>query len=128
MRIYRGRITGLIGENGSGKSTIASIIAGMQPPTKGKMLFGRKPHAPTTMIEAGKSGIGMIVQEQGNVPGITIAQNIFLGQEARFRRFGFISKTLMVEAAQKALAAIGFQDIDPGMYIDTPRLAGSQTH
>ena len=99
LRVYRGQITGLIGENGSGKSTIASIISGIQPPAKGEMRFKQQPHAPRTMIEAGKSGIGMVVQEQGYVPGITIAQNIFLGEESRFRKFGFISKTSMIKAA-----------------------------
>jgi len=119
LRVYRGQITGLIGENGSGKSTIASIIAGMQPPTKGEMRYKEKPHTPRTMIETGKSGIGMIVQEQGYVPGITIAQNIFLGEESRFRRFGFILKKSMVKAAQKALEVIGLSDIDPGRFIDS---------
>jgi ribose transport system ATP-binding protein len=77
LKIYRGEITGLIGENGSGKSTITSIIAGMQPPSDGEMLYEGRPHKPATMIEAAKAGIGMIVQEQGYVSGITVAQNIF---------------------------------------------------
>ena len=34
IKIYRGQITGLIGENGSGKSTITSILSGMQPPAQ----------------------------------------------------------------------------------------------
>ncbi len=116
---YRGKITGLIGENGSGKSTITSIIAGMQPPTDGRMFFKGQPHHPHTMVEAGKLGIGMIVQEQGYVPGITIAQNIFLGEEERFRRGGFISRQAMVAAAQAALDAIGFSDADAGAYIES---------
>lgn len=37
--LERGNIYGLIGENGSGKSTVSSIIAGMQEATRGKMLF-----------------------------------------------------------------------------------------
>lgn len=117
--IYRGEITGLIGENGSGKSTISSIAAGMQHSTSGEMFFKGKPHKPSTMIEGAKSGIGMIVQEQGSVSGITIAQNIFLGEEGRFRSRGFISSKKMNAEAKKALDAIGFTDVDPSMYIDT---------
>lgn len=82
LSFYPGKITGLIGENGSGKSTLTSIIAGMQQPTAGSMAFKGQPYKPATMIEAGRQGIGMIVQEQGYVPGITIAQNIFLGRKA----------------------------------------------
>ena len=118
LSVYGGQVTGLIGENGSGKSTIASIIAGMQPPTSGTMLFHGKPHQPATMIEAGESGIGMIVQEQGYVPGISIAQNIFLGEESRFKKGGLISRAEMNRAAQRMLDAIGFVGVDAGMYID----------
>ncbi len=113
-----GRITGLIGENGSGKSTMSSIIAGMQLPSGGSMTFRGKAHNPKTMIEAGRLGIGMIVQEQGYVPGITIAQNIFLGDETRFRKMGVISRRRMINAAQDALDAIGFSDADAADFID----------
>ena len=118
MKIYSGVIAGLIGENGSGKSTISSIIAGMQPATRGEMFFKGNPHAPKTMLEAGKMGIGMIVQEQGYISGVSIAQNIFIGEESRFRKMGFISKKAMVDAANKVLANIGFSGIDASMYID----------
>lgn len=117
LRVYRGEITGLIGENGSGKSTISSIAAGMQPASSGEMFFLGNPHKPNTMIEGAKSGIGMIVQEMGTVPGITVAENIFIGKEEKFRQFGLISKKHMNQAAQKALEAIGFE-VDPAQYID----------
>ena len=79
FKVYRGQITGLIGENGSGKSTITSIAAGMQPPTSGEMFFNGKPHKPSSMIEGAKLGIGMIVQEQGTISGITVAPKYFPG-------------------------------------------------
>ena len=118
MKIYRGQITGLIGENGSGKSTITSIAAGMQPATSGEMFFKGQPHNPSTMIEGAALGIGMIVQEQGTVSGISVAQNIFLGNEKRFAKLGVVSKKKMNAAAKQALDAIGFEGIDPGMPID----------
>ena len=118
FKVYRGQITGLIGENGSGKSTITSIAAGMQPPTDGEMFFKGKLHKPSSMIEGTREGIGMIVQEQGTVSGRTIAQNIFLGEEKDFQTFGIISKSKMNQAAKKALDEIGFHDVDPGTMID----------
>lgn len=119
FKVYSGQITGLIGENGSGKSTITSIAAGMQPPTSGEMFFNGKPHNPTTMIECQALGIGMIVQEQGTISGISIAQNMFLGDENRFRVGGIISKAKMNAEALKALDAIGFTGVDPSMAIDS---------
>lgn len=119
FKVYRGEITGLIGENGSGKSTITSIAAGMQPATSGEMFFEGKPHKPSTMIEGAKLGIGMIVQEQGTVSGITIAENIFAGEEEKFRVGPFISKAKMNAEAKRALDDIGFTGVDPSAYIDT---------
>ena len=119
LDVYRGQITGLIGENGSGKSTISSIIAGVQPPGSGRMFYNGAPHNPSSMLEAGEKGIGMIVQEQGYVSGITVAQNIFLGKETRFRRAGFISVKDMLAAASAVLDNLGLGGIDAGIYIDS---------
>ena len=118
LRIHRGFITGLIGENGSGKSTISSIAAGMQPATSGQMFFMGEPHKPMTMIEGAKSGIGMIVQEQGTISGLTIAQNIFLGHENDFLTHGYINKKKMNEEAKRILEIVKFGRVDPSMLID----------
>jgi len=117
LKVYRGQITGLIGENGSGKSTITSIAAGMQPASSGKMFFNGQPHRPSSMLEGAAAGIGMIVQEQGTVPGISVAQNIFLGKEEQFGRL-LINTRKLNQEAKKALMAIGLDDINPMMPID----------
>ena len=61
FQLYRGEIRGLIGENGSGKSTIMSIASGMQPATSGEMFFKGQPWKPTSMVEAQNAGISMIL-------------------------------------------------------------------
>lgn len=118
LTVYRGEIRGLIGENGSGKSTLSSIAAGMQKPDQGRMLFQGKEHAPGSMIEGAKAGFGMIVQEMGTISGITVAHNIFLGNEARFKKAGLVSRKQMNQEAKKAMDNIGFHDCDPSTYID----------
>ena len=119
ITVFRGEIRGLIGENGSGKSTLSSIAAGMLQPTKGEMFFKGEKHKPKSMIEAAELGIGMIVQEMGTISGISIAQNIFLGSEHKFRNKGLISKKAMNMAAKKSLENIGVFGIDPSKSIDT---------
>lgn len=119
LSVYRGEIRGLIGENGSGKSTISSIAAGMQPADEGEMIFKGQVHAPKSMIEGAKSGFGMIVQEMGTISGITVAQNIFLGNEYLFKKNGLISIKKMNQEAKKALENIGFMDCEPSRYIDS---------
>ena len=114
MTIKRGEIRGLIGENGSGKSTVTSIIAGIQPATSGEMFYKGQPWKPKDSLEALHNGIGIIVQEMGTVPTISVAENIFIGDYDRFKVGPIISKRKMVEEAQKALENIGVTDINAG--------------
>ncbi len=107
IEIRRGEIQGLIGENGSGKSTVTSIISGMQKADTGEMIFKRESWAPASMLEALDKGVGMIVQENGTVPDISVAENIFLGESDRFKVFGIVNKKKMIQEAQKALDNIG---------------------
>lgn len=111
IEVRRGEIQGLIGENGSGKSTVTSIISGMQKADGGKMLFKGEDWAPDSMLFALEKGIGMIVQENGTVPGITAAENIFLGEIGKFRKNGIVSRKEMMREAQKALDDIGASHI-----------------
>lgn len=101
--LERGNVYGLIGENGSGKSTVSSIISGMQGATKGSMLYKGVEWKPSTMLEAQEHGIGMIVQEAGTIPNITVAENIFLGHEKMFAKGPFVDKTKMNKAAQELM-------------------------
>ena len=85
--VKRGEVRGLIGENGSGKSTVTSIFSGMQPANSGEMFYKGKPWKPESMQWAATQGVGMIVQETGTVPEITVAENMFLCQANRFACF-----------------------------------------
>lgn len=113
--VYPGEIRGLIGENGSGKSTISSIAAGMQKADSGEMLYHGKPWEPSSMIDALNAGIGMIVQESGTIQGISVAENLFLGEIDRFRKLGLIDRRAMNREADKALQAIGVANVTGGM-------------
>lgn len=119
MDIYRGEIRGLIGENGSGKSTISSIIAGIQPADSGEMFLKGKPYKPQNMIDAQNNGIGMVVQELGTISDISIAENIFLGRVNMFGKFGLVNGNKLNKAAKLALEKIGITNIDPANYINT---------
>ena len=108
--LERGHVYGLIGENGSGKSTVSSIIAGMQPATKGEMTYKGEPWKPSSMLEAQEHGIGMIVQEAGTIPNITVAENIFLGHEKMFKMGPFINRRKLTAKAQELLDELGIKE------------------
>ena len=106
-----GEIRGLIGENGSGKSTVMSIASGKQKADSGEMIYRGKPWDPETMIQAQKAGISMILQEANTIPGITVAQNIFAGREKDFSKFGIVNMKKMNEAAAALLDKFGIKHI-----------------
>lgn len=105
--LERGNVYGLIGENGSGKSTVSSIVAGMQPATSGQMLYKGNDWKPASMLQAQENGIGMVVQEAGTIPNISVAENIFLGHEKMFAKGPFIDKAKLNKAAQNLLDKLG---------------------
>lgn len=107
-----GEVHGLIGENGSGKSTITSIYAGMQKKDKGEMFFKGEKWSPASMNDALKKKVGMIVQENGTVPGISVGENIFLGELTLINEGLFVDKKELYNRAQKALDDIGASHID----------------
>lgn len=116
--IHGGEVHGLIGENGSGKSTFSSICAGIQPPDSGMMYIGQDSYQPSGTIEAVDRGISMIVQEQGTIGGITVAANVFFGKEAMFSRAGLVNIKQLNCAAAEALEKIGVSHIKPDQIID----------
>lgn len=115
LEIHRGEILGLIGENGSGKSTVSSIIAGIQPATSGEMFYQGRPWKPASALEAAAGGIGMIVQEAGTIGSISVAENLFLGSYDQFKKGPVIRKGKMIAEAKRALEKIGVTDINPAL-------------
>ena len=112
LNVYPGEIRGLIGENGSGKSTISSIAAGMQKADSGEMRYHGDSWNPVSMIDALSKGIGMIVQESGTIQGVTVAENLFLGETKQFPGpFGTIDRKAMNAKADEALQAIGVKNV-----------------
>ncbi len=113
--VKTGEIRGLIGENGSGKSTVSSIIAGLQPPSSGEMFYEGKTWTPKDVQVAQEAGIGMIVQEAGTIAGISVAENIFLGNYNKFKKGPVIDRKVMIAEAKKALENIGVSNINPAL-------------
>ena len=80
LDIYAGEIHALLGENGSGKSTIMSVLAGLYRPDAGEILIDGEPFAFTSPRDAIAAGIGMVHQHFKLVEPFTVAQNMQLGE------------------------------------------------
>ena len=118
--LRKGEIHALLGENGAGKSTLTKVIAGVYRPTSGKMLFDGREVSFGSPAEGLRNGVVMVFQETKLVPAMTVAQNIYLGDEKAFNRL----RGLYIEARQ-FLVGMGFQ-VDPTAQVSTLGAAQKQ--
>jgi ribose transport system ATP-binding protein len=109
--LSKGEVHALVGENGAGKSTLVKIITGIIKEDYGEIKINdeikdiRNPH------HARSLGIGAIFQELSLINTLSVAENIFLGQESTKSGI-FINRNSMVKKT-KALFKKYNIDIDP---------------
>ena len=109
--LREGEVHGLIGENGAGKSTLMKIIAGVHAGYEGEMrLDGRVVHFRGAK-DALAAGIGMVHQELSIVPGLSVAENVFLGHQLT-NGAGVVRWRAMAREARTHLERLGI-GIDP---------------
>ncbi|TDE35418.1 sugar ABC transporter ATP-binding protein [Antarcticimicrobium sediminis] len=118
--LRKGEIHALLGENGAGKSTLTKVMAGVYRLNDGKMLFDGTEVNFASPSEALHNGVAMVFQETNLVPAMTVAQNIYLGDEKMFNRL----RGLYIDARQ-FLVSMGFQ-VDPTAQVSTLGAAQKQ--
>ncbi len=118
LEFLPGEVRGLIGENGSGKSTLSAMICGSYKPTAGSMIYHGTPYSPQSVLDARNKGIAVLLQERGTIDGMTVAENIFIGFESRFRGAFGISREKMRKEAETLLHDIGADHIHPNDSVD----------
>lgn len=112
VQISAGEIRGLIGENGSGKSTFSSIISGSQKADSGSFELKGHSYFPVNMVDAQNQGVSMIVQEMGTIGRISVAENIFAGRLEEYSKLGIVNKKEIFKKSKEILKDIGVSDID----------------
>ncbi|MGD9912628.1 MAG: sugar ABC transporter ATP-binding protein [Rhizobiaceae bacterium] len=109
--LRQGEIHAVLGENGAGKSTLTKVIAGVYPLSAGELLIDGQPAQLATPAEALNRGIAMVYQENSLVPSMSVAQNIYLGNEKLLNRLRGI-----YIAAQQFLQSLNFH-VDPSAIV-----------
>jgi ribose transport system ATP-binding protein len=109
--LYAGEIHGLVGENGAGKSTLMKIIAGLHPEFSGRFLVDRQEKRFRSARDAHAAGIAMVHQELSVALDLTVAENVFLGNQPT-NRFGIVQWRRMAREASEQLARFGI-DVNP---------------
>lgn len=118
-----GEVLALLGENGAGKSTVASIIAGLVKPSAGSMAWQGAPYAPSAPVDALSAGIGLIHQEMRLLPDLSIAENVFVGRLPL--RAGRVDRVAMNARAAEQLKRLGL-DAEPTTLVRHLRVAAQQ--
>lgn len=114
LEINQGEVHAIVGANGAGKSTLIKIVSGAILPDHGVITINGEDHFGMTPILSSHLGIEVIYQEFNIIPSLSVAENIFLGQEL-FKNGYFDSKSL----TQKAKEVLNVFDlkIDPNTQI-----------
>ncbi|WP_113700985.1 sugar ABC transporter ATP-binding protein [Nonomuraea lactucae] len=105
LSLRAGEVHVLLGENGAGKSTLIKMLSGAYHPDEGRILIDGRPAHIRTAGDARRLGIATIYQEFNLVPGLTVAENLWLGRPPR--RLGLVDTRRMEREAVPLMARVG---------------------
>ncbi len=123
IAVRPGEVIGLVGHNGAGKSTLMKVISGAVRPDSGTIDIDGKAETLGSPIDALRAGIVTVYQELSLLPNLTVAQNVFLGNE--LKKGGALNKEAMRQATRELTARFGL-DIDPDSKVGTHSVATRQ--
>ncbi len=123
LEVFPGEVHVLLGENGAGKSTLMKVLCGQYQADAGTVSFSGQVIAPQNPMEAEGHGLVMIHQELNLVPGLTVAENIFLGHEPT--RGGLIQSDVMGRISSDLLHRLGCE-VDPNIRVAKLSVAEQQ--
>ncbi|MGN0344364.1 MAG: ATP-binding cassette domain-containing protein [Lachnospiraceae bacterium] len=113
LKVKKGEIHALCGENGAGKSTLMNVLSGVYPygTYSGEVLYKGEENKFHNLKDSEAKGIVIIHQELALSPLLSVAENVFLGNEqTRFK--GVIDWTKTRKHAQEMLAKVGLENED----------------
>ncbi|HTN62520.1 MAG TPA: multiple monosaccharide ABC transporter ATP-binding protein [Devosia sp.] len=116
LDVREGEIHAIVGENGAGKSTLMKVLSGVYPAGSydGQIIYRGKPVHFRSIRDSEHQGIVIIHQELALVPLLSIAENIFLGNEQA--KYGVIDWDEVRNGARTLLAMVGLNE-DPDTLI-----------
>ena len=110
LQVKSGEIHAIVGENGAGKSTLMKVLSGVYPhgSYSGEIEFEGKIREFRTIRDSEKTGIIIIHQELALVPLLSIAENIFLGNEPT--SWGIVDWELAQRKTRELLKKVGLSE------------------
>ncbi|MGI6238522.1 MAG: ATP-binding cassette domain-containing protein [Christensenellales bacterium] len=110
LLVQEGEIHALVGENGAGKSTLMNVLSGIHPhgAYEGEIIYLGEVCRHRSIRDSEKLGIVIIHQELALVPYLSIAENMFLGNERA--KHGVISWDKTNDAARRYMDMVGLAE------------------
>ena len=122
---YKGEVTALMGENGAGKSTLMKILSGVYQKDEEKIFIEGQEVQIKNVKSAEEYGVTIIHQEMSVINNLTVAENIFLGNE-KFNKFTRkIDKKILIKRSKLFLEQIGC-NIDPNNLVNNINVGEKQ--
>ena len=121
--VAKGSVHGLVGENGAGKSSLSKIVAGLLVADEGELLVEGEPFVFRSPREALARGVATIAQELALVPSLTVAENVFLGNEPATT--GFVQRRALRARFDALVEETGF-DLRADAIVGSLRTADQQ--
>lgn len=112
LEFYAGEVHALCGENGAGKSTLMNIITGNLQPDKGAIYWNQEPVQIRNVQHARNLGVGIVYQERSLIDTLSIAENIFPGNQP-LTRWGTISYQQLYDNTQNLLDRLNLSGMSP---------------
>ncbi len=126
LEVKKGEVHALIGENGAGKSTLIKILAGIHKPDPGaKFYFEGEEAKINKPIDATLKGVSIIYQDLSLFPNLSVAENIYIGQDSNKKPWKKINWKNIKKTAERALEELEV-DIDPNTTVERLSIAQQQ--
>ena len=123
FELGEGECVALLGENGAGKSTLIKVMGGAHQADSGTLLVNGREQNWTKPTDALEAGVAIIYQEFNLVPGLSAAENVFLGIEPK--DFGWVRRGEEKERVKEVFERIG-AEINPRTLCDDLTVAEKQ--
>lgn len=117
LQVEPGEIRALLGSNGSGKSTMIKVLAGLVNPNSGEILIDGQPVTIRHGQDSRRLGIATAFQDLSLIPTMSVRDNILLGNEP-LNKFGMVDKKAADELIDSLLARFKIY-CDPDAYVQT---------
>lgn len=123
LTVDEGTVTCVLGDNGAGKSTLIKTLAGLHPPTSGKILVDNKPTVFGSPRDALNAGIATVYQTLAVVDQMSVWRNFFLGNELT------TNLSLLRDEEMKTITSNQLHDMGidlPNVDVEVGQLSGGQ--